>query len=167
MRARARQCSNSVTMATQPGCSGVGGRCGNVSLSTALQSKTPASLSMDPHRPAEQQAASRPQSCCALIHSLVCGRTCTHTPSVYRHLQKHTHSDTQGKNIHTQPRIMTSDQSEYETHPLTTYIDTCATKKMNVHASTNARSVKCIMRETPATSPLALSLTHTVTSTYQ
>lgn len=57
----------------------VGGRCGNVSLSTALQSKTPASLSMDPHRPAEQQAASRPQSYCALIRSLACGHTCSHT----------------------------------------------------------------------------------------
>lgn len=66
-----------------------------MSLSTALQSETPASLSMEPHRPAEQQAASRAQSCCALIllHCM-CTHKFTLTYSHVLHMHKHTRRGT-------------------------------------------------------------------------
>lgn len=66
-----------------------------MSLSTALQSETPASLSMEPHRPAEQQAASRAQSCCALIllHCM-CTHKFTLTYSRVLHMHKHTRRGT-------------------------------------------------------------------------
>lgn len=66
-----------------------------MSLSTALQSETPASLSMEPHRPAEQQAASRAQSCCALIllHCM-CTHKFTHTYSHVLHMHKHARKGT-------------------------------------------------------------------------
>lgn len=49
----------------------VGGRCSNVSLTTALQSKTPASLSMEPGRPAEQQAANCTKPLCTRFTPLL------------------------------------------------------------------------------------------------
>lgn len=87
----------------------VGGRCGNVSLSTALQSKTPVSLSMDLHRPAEQQAASRTQSCCAQIHSIACAHTCSRTEChilymyLYKGIHKFIHS--RERNTHKKEKI--------------------------------------------------------------